>query len=157
MPLPDLAKIERRARWLQRLEAEKWELPSTRRGPRWQAMPMERFPFVRAAHRRLAAQLATLEGFGAEVNPMTELRELQEQKNRVMGEARAAIKSLQDLPNGQGGASVQARWLTGSSPAALRRELLQGTAPGHEWVLCAGMILVGGDGALNFMRELMGL
>jgi len=157
LPLPELARIERRARWLQRLESEKWHLPSPRRGPAWATIPLERFPFVRASHRQLRSQLSTLEGFVAEINPVTELRELQRRKGRIIGEIRAETDRLQERPSGQGGASVQVRLLKGSSPARLGRELLQGTPPGHEWALCAGMLLVGDGNDLDLMTELLGL
>jgi hypothetical protein len=39
----------------------------------------------------------------------------------------------------------------------LHCELLAGDAPGHEWVLCAGVMLVGSKEALSFIQELVGL
>ena len=39
----------------------------------------------------------------------------------------------------------------------LRQDLLSTEAPGHEWVLCAGALLVGSEKGLSFVRELVGL
>jgi hypothetical protein len=35
--------------------------------------------------------------------------------------------------------------------------LLAGDAPGHEWIQCAGVLLVGSKEGLSFVRELVGL
>ena len=39
----------------------------------------------------------------------------------------------------------------------LRRALLEVEEPGHEWVLSAGVVLVGSQSGLSFVRELVGL
>lgn len=41
--------------------------------------------------------------------------------------------------------------------AELGRALLAGDTPGHEWVICAGPLLVGSEQGLSFVRELVGL
>lgn len=41
--------------------------------------------------------------------------------------------------------------------AKIRSDLLTGNAPGHEWVLCAGLILLGSKEGLSFVQELVGL
>lgn len=50
-----------------------------------------------------------------------------------------------------------ARMIGPGSATQLREALLTGDAPGHEWVLCAGALLVGSEKGLSFVRELVGL
>ena len=52
---------------------------------------------------------------------------------------------------------MRARTLGPGDNNELRRALLEGDAPGHEWVLCAGVLLVGSRDGLSFVRELVGL
>ena len=52
---------------------------------------------------------------------------------------------------------MQARLIGPGNTSELRRELLAGDAPGHEWVLCAGLMLVGSKEGLSFVQELVGL
>jgi hypothetical protein len=39
----------------------------------------------------------------------------------------------------------------------LRRQLLAGTPSGFEWVLCAGLLLLGSEDSLSFVQEFLGL
>lgn len=52
---------------------------------------------------------------------------------------------------------MRARLIGPGNAAELRRQLLQGDAPGHEWGLSAGVLLVGSLKGLSFVRELVGL
>ncbi|MNG40706.1 hypothetical protein D3C84_1294250 [compost metagenome] len=52
---------------------------------------------------------------------------------------------------------MSARLLGPGNAAELRRDLLAGNAPGHEWPLAAGVLLVGSLKGLSFVRELVGL
>lgn len=61
------------------------------------------------------------------------------------------------LAGGNADHSMRARILGPGEPHELRAALLQGEAPGHEWVLCAGVLLVGSLDGLSFVRELVGL
>ncbi|NBF13596.1 hypothetical protein GV818_33705, partial [Pseudomonas sp. Fl4BN1] len=65
------------------------------------------------------------------------------------------LKAL--LAGGNADHSMRARLLGPGGPGDLRRALLEGEAPGHEWVLCAGVLLVGSLEGLSFVRELVGL
>ena len=65
------------------------------------------------------------------------------------------LKAL--LANGNPDSSMRARLIGPGNATELRQALLQGEAPGHEWVLCAGALLVGSEQGLSFVRELVGL
>jgi len=52
---------------------------------------------------------------------------------------------------------MRARLIGPGNTSELRRKLLAGDAPGHEWVLCAGLMLVGSKEGLSFVQELVGL
>lgn len=81
--------------------------------------------------------------------------------SRKAAQQQARDKSLTDLQrllqNGQADSSIRARMLGPGSNAELRRVLLEGEAPGHEWVMSAGVVLVGSQKGLSFVRELVGL
>jgi hypothetical protein len=68
---------------------------------------------------------------------------------------------LSDLKNllagGNPDISMRARLIGPGNTSELRRQLLSGDAPGHEWVQCAGLLLVGCKAGLSFVQELVGL
>ena len=158
LPMPDLVRAERRARHLSKLETEKWEIPAAGTLPRWQALPLERCTVVKAAQQSMAGQLAVLEGYVADSSPMADLaalanRKATQQKDRDL--QLAELKAL--LADGNPDSSMRARLIGPGSATELRQELLAGDGPGHEWVLCAGALLVGSEKGLSFVRELVGL
>ena len=158
LPIPDLVRTERRAQHLVKLETEKWEIPGAGPLPRWQALPLERCTVVKAAKQSMAGQLAVLESYAADSSPLGDLaalasRKASQQKGR--DQQLADLKSL--LAGGNPDTSMRARLIGPGNTNELRRELLAGDAPGHEWVLCAGVMLVGSKEALSFVRELVGL
>lgn len=158
LPVPDLVRAERRARHLSRLEAEKWEMPSAGPLPRWGALPLERCTVTKAAKQSIAGQLAVLESYAADSSPMADLAAL---ANRKASQQQGRDQQLADLKamlaNGGADTSMRARLIGPSDANELRRQLLKGDAPGHEWVLSAGLLLVGSLDGLSFVRELVGL
>ncbi|MFL1543502.1 hypothetical protein [Pseudomonas sp. O39] len=158
LPLPDLVRTERRARHLSKLETEKWEIPAAGTLPRWQSLPLERCTVVKAAQQSMAGQLAVLEGYAADSSPMADLaalasRKAAQQKGR--DQQLADLKAL--LADGNPDSSMCVRMIGPGNATELREALLTGDAPGHEWVLCAGALLVGSEKGLSFVRELVGL
>ena len=158
LPMPDLVRTERRARHLSKLETEKWEIPAAGVLPRWQAVPLERCTVVKAAQQSMAGQLAVLESYAADSSPMADLaalasRKAAQQKGR--DQQLADLKAL--LADGKPDSSMRARLIGPGNATELRQVLLAGDAPGHEWVLCAGALLVGSEKGLSFVRELVGL
>lgn len=159
LPIPDLQKAERRAGHLFTLDADKFELPSAGALPRWSALPLQRCTVLKAASQSLNGQLARLESYAADSSPLSDLTALAQRKARqALAQASRldALKAL--LANGTPQASMQARLLGPGDPAELRKQLLAGgNAPGHEWVLSSGVMLVGSLQGLSFVRELVGL
>ncbi|WP_339427917.1 hypothetical protein [Pseudomonas sp. RA_105y_Pfl1_P41] len=158
LPMPDLVRTERRARHLSKLETEKWEIPAAGALPRWQALPLERCTVVKAAQQSMAGQLAVLESYAADSSPMADLaalasRKAAQQKDR--DQQLADLKAL--LADGNPDSSMRVRLIGPGNASELRQALLAGDAPGHEWVLCAGALLVGSEKGLSFVRELVGL
>ena len=158
LPMPDLVRAERRARHLSKLETEKWEIPTAGALPRWQTLPLERCTVVKAAQQSMAGQLSVLESYAADSSPMADLSAL---ATRKAGQQQSRDKQLDDLKallaNGNPDSSMRARLIGPGNATELRQALLQGEAPGHEWVLCAGALLVGSEQGLSFVRELVGL
>lgn len=158
LPIPDLVRTERRAQHLVKLETEKWEIPGAGPLPRWQTLPLERCTVVKAAKQSMTGQLAVLESYAADSSPLGDLaalasRKAAQQKGR--DQQLADLKSL--LAGGNPDVSMRARLIGPGNTSELRHELLTGDAPGHEWVLCAGVILVGSKEGLSFVQELVGL
>lgn len=158
LPMPDLVRAERRARHLSKLETEKWEIPTAGVLPRWQTLPLERCTVVKAAQQSMAGQLSVLESYAADSSPMADLSAL---ATRKAAQQQSRDKQLDDLKallaNGNPDSSMRARLIGPGNATELRQALLQGEAPGHEWVLCAGALLVGSEQGLSFVRELVGL
>lgn len=158
LPIPDLVRTERRARNLSRLEAEKWEIPSSGPLPRWQSLPLERCTMVKAAKQSMAGQLAVLESYAADSSPMSDLAAL---AGRKAAQQQGRDQQLDDLKallaGGNADHSMRARIIGPGDSTELRRLLLEGEAPGHEFVLSAGVLLVGSLQGLSFVRELVGL
>lgn len=158
LPIPDLVRTERRARHLSQLEAEKWEIPQAGPLPRWQSLPLERCTVVKAAKQSMAGQLAMLESYAADSSPMADLAALAGRKAAQQQGRDNQLNELKALlAGGNADHSMRARILGPGEPHELRAALLQGEAPGHEWVLCAGVLLVGSLDGLSFVRELVGL
>ena len=144
LPIPDLVRAERRARHLSTLETEKWDMPSSGPLPRWQSLPLERCTLVKAAKQSMSGQLAVLESYAADSSPMGDLAALAMRKvaqQRGRDQQLADLKAL--LANGLADNSLRARLIGPGDVNELRRSLLEGDAPGHEWVLCSGVLLVG--------------
>ncbi|MGG6946484.1 UNVERIFIED_CONTAM: hypothetical protein P3E15_13455, partial [Pseudomonas aeruginosa] len=90
--------------------------------------------------------------------PMAELGALAQRKQALQASKDNALQALREqLANGVADGTMQARLVGPGNAVELRRQLLQGEAPGHEWVLCAGLALVGSLSGLAFVRELVGL
>ena len=158
LPIPDLVRTERRARHLSQLEAEKWEIPQAGPLPRWQSLPLERCTVVKAAKQSMAGQLAMLESYAADSSPMADLAAMAGRKAAQQQGRDSQLNDLKALlAGGNADHSMCARILGPGEPHELRAALLQGEAPGHEWVLCAGVLLVGSLDGLSFVRELVGL
>jgi hypothetical protein len=158
LPIPDLVRTERRAQHLLKLESDKWEIPGAGTLPRWQTLPLERCTVVKAAKQSMAGQLAVLEGYAADSSPLGDLAELAARK---LAQQQGRDQQLADLKNllaeGNPDVSIRARLIGPGNSSELRQELLSGDAPGHEWVQCAGMLLVGTKEGLSFVQELVGL
>jgi len=158
LPIPDLVRAERRAQHLSTLETEKWVIPSSGPLPRWQSLPLERCTVVKAAKQSMAGQLAVLESYAADSSPMGDLAAL---ATRKAAQQEGRDQQLNDLKallaGGSADTSMRARLIGPGDNNELRRSLLEGEAPGHEWVLSAGVLLVGSLEGLSFVRELVGL
>ncbi|UXV21413.1 hypothetical protein N4P55_08685 [Pseudomonas fluorescens] len=158
LPMPDLVRAERRARHLSKLETEKWEIPTAGALPRWQDLPLERCTVVKAAQQSMAGQIAVLESYAADSSPMADLSAL---ANRKAAQQQGRDKQLADLKallaDGNPDSSMRARLIGQGNATELSRRLLAGDSPGHEWVLCAGALLVGSEQGLSFVCELVGL
>ncbi|MDD0969380.1 MULTISPECIES: hypothetical protein [Pseudomonas] len=158
LPIPDLVRTERRAQHLMKLESDKWEIPGAGPLPRWQTLPLERCTVVKAAKQSMAGQLAVLEGYAADSSPLGDLAALAARK---VAQQQGRDQQLADLKNllaeGNPDVSICARLIGPGNSSELRQELLSGDAPGHEWVQCAGMLLVGTKEGLSFVQELVGL
>ncbi|WP_443190158.1 hypothetical protein [Pseudomonas indica] len=158
LPVPDLVRAERRARHLSRLEAEKWVIPDAGPLPRWQRLPLERCTLTKAAKRSMAGQLAVLESYAADSSPMADLAALASRKSAQQVGRDQQLADLQALlAEGSTDTSMRVRLVGPGDPLQLRSALLEGDAPGHEWVLSAGVVLVGSFDGLAFVRELVGL
>jgi hypothetical protein len=158
MPVPELTRAEKRARYLSRLESEKWELPTAGPLPRWGALPLERCTLTKAARQSLSGQLSALESYTADSSPLADLTAMAARKVAQAAERDQQLKDLQDqLANPDPDTAMRARLIGPGNMAELRRGLLTGAAPGHEWVLCAGLMLVGPKEGLSFVQELVGL
>lgn len=156
--MPDLVRTERRAQHLSKLETEKWEIPAAGTLPRWQTLPLERCTVVKTAQQSMAGQIAVLESYAADSSPVAALAAL---ATRKAAQQQSRDKQLDDLKalltNGNPDSSMRARLIGPGNATELRQALLQGEASGHEWVLCAGALLVGSEQGLSFVRELVGL
>ncbi|ANY90430.1 hypothetical protein [Pseudomonas putida] len=157
LPIPDLVRTERRSRHLSVLEQEKWVIPGAGALPRWGGLPLERCTVVKAAKQSMASQIAMLESY-ADSSPLGDLAGLAARKSALQQARDQKLADLQaSLAGGQAEVSMRARLIGPGVAQDLRRDLLQGEAPGHEWVLSAGVVLVGSLPGLSFVRELVGL
>ncbi|MFK3970208.1 hypothetical protein ACI2KS_05705 [Pseudomonas sp. NPDC087358] len=159
MPIPDLQRAERRSSNLFKLEAEKFELPTAGILPRWAGLPLERCTVLKDAVESFNGQLASLESYAANSSPLSDLAQLAQRKAQQALDQSTELTALKDLlANGTADASMQARLIGPGDAGELRKQLLEGDdAPGHEWVLSSGMMLVGSLTGLSFVRELVGL
>lgn len=157
LPLPDLKRAQNRAGRLSELETAKWELPTAGMLPQWGKLPLEQSTVTRAASQAMSSQLAALESF-ASSSPLADLQALasrKAQRSSAKDQELANLKALFD--NSTAEVTMTARLIGPGSAGDLRRELLAGDAPGHEWPLAAGVMLVGSLKGLSFVRELVGL
>ncbi|WP_419737402.1 hypothetical protein [Pseudomonas sp. COR18] len=158
MPVPELVRTQRRAEHLAQLETEKWKIPQAGALPRWETLPLERCTVLKTAQQSIAGQISVLEGYAADSSPMADLAALAQRKVDQQRQRDQKLADLQQLlAGGQADSMVQARLVGPGSSAELRRKILEGEAPGHEWVMSAGLLLVGSEKGLSFVREMVGL
>lgn len=157
LPLPDLKRAQNRAGRLSELETAKWELPTAAMLPRWGELPLEQSTITRAASQVMSGQLAALESF-ASSSPLADLQALASRKAQRSAAKDQELANLKAMFDGaQADVTMTARLIGPGNAAELRRDLLTGQAPGHEWPLSAGVMLVGSLKGLSFVRELVGL
>ncbi|HGM5587117.1 TPA: hypothetical protein ACKP2Y_003482 [Pseudomonas putida] len=157
LPLPDLKRAQNRAGRLSELETAKWELPTAGMLPRWGELPLEQSTITRAASQVMSGQLAALESF-ASSSPLADLQALASRKAQRSAAKDQELANLKAMFDGaQADVTMTARLIGPGNAAELRRDLLTGQAPGHEWPLSAGVMLVGSLKGLSFVRELVGL
>lgn len=157
LPLPDLKRAQNRAGRLSELETAKWELPTAGTLPHWGELPLEHSTITRAARQAMSSQLAALESF-ASSSPLADLQALASRKAQRDAAKDQELANLKAMFDGAGAdATISARLIGPGNAAELRRELMAGEAPGHEWPLSAGVMLVGSLKGLSFVRELVGL
>ncbi|MNP11227.1 hypothetical protein D3C76_1034040 [compost metagenome] len=105
----------------------------------------------------MSGQLAALESH-ADSSPMADLGAMAARK---AAQGLARDQQLNDLKamllGGAADTSMRVRLIGPGDTGELRRQLLEGEAPGHEYVLAAGVMLVGSLTGLSFVRELVGL
>lgn len=158
MPVPELVRTERRAGHLAKLETEKWDMPQAGPLPRWQPLPLERCTVVKASQQSMAGQVAALEGYAADSSPMADLAALAARKATQQRDRDQTLADLRKLlEDSAEDTSIRARLVGPGTVGDLRRALLEGDNPGHEWVICAGVLLVGSQKGLSFVQELVGL
>ncbi len=157
LPMKDLQRAQRRAAQLFDLDADKWELPSAGTLPLWDKLPLERCTVTKVAAQTMSGQLSALESY-ADSTPLGDLAALAARK---ADQAKSMAQGLTDLKaqfaDSTANSTMQARLIGPGNNAELRRQLLEGDAPGHEWPLSAGVMLVGSLSGLSFVRELVGL
>jgi len=133
-------------------------LPSAGALPRWGQMPLERCTVTKAASKALSSQLAALEGYAADSSPMADLAALAARKaTQAQAHDRKLVELQQLLTGNAAETPMQCRRIGTGNGAELSAQLLEGQAPGHEWGICAGMVLVGSRKGLSFGEEMIGL
>ena len=159
MPIAELQKAERRATHLFELETSKWELPTVEAMPPWADLPLERCTVLKEASASINGQLARLESYAADSSPLDDLAALVQRKAEQSVGQDAKLNALKELlAGGTPDTSMQSRLLGPGDADELRAQLLEGDgAPGHEWVMTSGVMLVGSLQGLSFVRELVGL
>ncbi|WP_395593302.1 hypothetical protein AB4P93_22705 [Pseudomonas sp. B26140] len=159
MPIAELQKAERRATHLFELDTSKWELPTVGALPPWADLPLERCTVLKEVSASINGQLARLESYAADSSPLDDLVALVQRKaEQAVGQDSKLNELKELLAGGTPDASMQSRLLGPGDASELRAQLLEGDdAPGHEWVLSSGVMLVGSLQGLSFVRELVGL
>ena len=159
MPIAELQKAERRATHLFELDTSKWELPTVGALPPWADLPLERCTVLKEASASINGQLARLESYAADSSPLDDLAALVQRKaEQAVGQDSKLNELKELLAGGTPDTSMQSRLLGPGDGSELRAQLLEGDdAPGHEWVLSSGVMLVGSLQGLSFVRELVGL
>lgn len=159
MPIAELQKAERRAKHLFELDTSKWELPTVGALPPWAELPLERCTVLKEASASINGQLARLESYAADSSPLDDLAALVQRKaEQAVGQDSKLNELKELLAGGTPDTSMQSRLLGPGDASELRAQLLEGDdAPGHEWVLSSGVMLVGSLQGLSFVRELVGL
>ena len=114
---------------------------------------------LKEASASINGQLARLESYAADSSPLDDLAALVQRKAEQAVGQDSKLNDLKELlAGGTPDTSMQSRLLGPGDASELRAQLLEGDdAPGHEWVLSSGVMLVGSLKGLSFVRELVGL
>lgn len=158
LPIPELQRCERRARLLAALESEKWHKPVAASLPQWGSLALQHLPVTRDTRQALNARLTEMDN----ARPSTSARDaLKQLANRKQARQQANSRRMATLQNsfstGVEHLNLRVRRVGPGTPSELRRQLLDGAAPGPEWIMCAGVVMIGNEQALAFISELVGL
>ena len=157
LPIGDLQRAQRRAQQLSEMDTDQWELAAAGGVLRWGQLALERCTITKASKQALSSQLVALESY-ADTSPMDDLLALAQRKGTLAQQRDQKLADLRALlSGGSAEVTIRARLLGPGDAGELRRQLLDTPAPGHEWALSAGVMLVGSLDGLSFVRELVGL
>lgn len=158
LPIEDLGKAERRAKYLTELETNRQVLPKAGLMPAWQHLPLTRLTVVKQIKANLTAQTANLQGFITN-SPLDTLADVLATKQASQKADDQALADLQNNLNQQGQLSqVMGSYLTGGNTSDIRRQLLAlKAAPSYDWVLCAGVLIVGEPSGLSMLKEMLSI
>lgn len=158
LPIPELQRCQRRARLLATLESEKWHKPVPASLPQWGHLTPQTLPIPRNTRQALEARLDSMATTAKPYSGAAALKQLADRKLASQKAHDQHFTTLQDgLHTSTQDPNLRVRRLGPGDPDELRRQLLDCPAPGHEWIMCTGLMMVGNAQALAFVSELVGL
>ncbi|MBL4761402.1 MAG: hypothetical protein JKY93_01725 [Gammaproteobacteria bacterium] len=154
-PIPEFQMVQRRAKQLVSLETEKIKLPNPSKNNRWSERnvlqhdtPSE---FLSLLSDRVAISVGYDEGSNS---PVAELEALIVKKQQHLSDTKSNYDNAVSSLVGGAGKSI---FISSRSMSAIASELRSSSPPGHEYSLCAAMLVVADAGELTFLREVLGL
>lgn len=156
--IEDLEKAERRALYLADLEKNRQIMPKAGTLPKWQKLNLAKTNLISQLKNSLTAQVASLESYTTN-DPIDSLKSLLAFKEQQSKDNDQTIDDLKDLLANQGEtAAIRCSYLVGGNTTDIKKQLLAlEDTPSYDWVLCAGVMFIGEEQSLSFIKEVVGL
>ena len=151
---PEFKLAQRRAEQLIELPIEKVKSPVAAKNNRWQLFNGRKNYYTYILHYLVSAQGYSAGGYESSYDARSTLDSVMQGKQSMLESVEDSLSSIMTLFSGGAG---DALFMDKRSIAEIASVVRDSETPGHENILCAAALLIGQEGDLTYIKEVLGL